>query len=204
MNQGTFLRSPIAFATATALILGVSVYSGGALAQSVPSPAPPSTAPGNETAPPDSNLVKMPAQQSAAATTAPAKADPRVEAHIARLHDQLKITPAETAQWNAVAQVMRDNAQHLSTLVAQRTKGQKSMSAVDNLRDYQAITDAHADGLKKLVPAFSALYASMSDAQKKTADHLFNQRVTQRVRQTTPSAKSTGTSSTGKANGTNG
>jgi len=44
---------------------------------------------------------------------------------------------------------------------------------VDDLQSYAAIADAHADGLKKLIPAFQALYTAMSDDQKKTADMLF-------------------------------
>jgi len=47
------------------------------------------------------------------------------------------------------------------------------MSAVDDLRSYQKLADAHADGLKKLVPAFEALYNTMSQDQKKTADAVF-------------------------------
>ncbi len=47
------------------------------------------------------------------------------------------------------------------------------MSALDNLRNYQMIADAHADGLKKLVPAFATLYGAMSDQQKATADAVF-------------------------------
>jgi hypothetical protein len=48
------------------------------------------------------------------------------------------------------------------------------MTAVDNLKTYEAIADAHAEGLQKLVPAFETLYASMSEAQKKNADEVFN------------------------------
>ena len=52
----------------------------------------------------------------------------------------------------------------------------KTMTAVDNLQSYSAIVEAHAEGLKKFVPAFEALYASMSDAQKKNADTIFRSR----------------------------
>ncbi len=49
----------------------------------------------------------------------------------------------------------------------------KGMTAVDDLKSYGEITEARADGVKKLIPVFSDLYASMSDAQKKEADNLF-------------------------------
>ncbi len=56
------------------------------------------------------------------------------------------------------------------------------MTAVDDLRSYSAITDAHAEGLKKFIPVFEALYASMSDAQKKNVDTLFHNRILARTK----------------------
>ena len=103
--------------------------------------------------------------------------DAAIEARIKRLHDQLKITPAEADRLNAVAQVMRDNEQELGSLMRQRSKNANVMSAVDNLQSYEQIADAHADGLKKLMPAFQALYDAMPDTQKKVADSVFSQRV---------------------------
>src|SRR5215471_18293365 len=52
-----------------------------------------------------------PAPPSGAAPTKPRRsmAD-RVESRIKSLHDHLKITSAQEPQWNAVAQVMRENA----------------------------------------------------------------------------------------------
>jgi LTXXQ motif family protein len=100
----------------------------------------------------------------------------RVEARIKELHDKLQITDAQADQWNAVAQVMRDNASSMRSLAATRTQNAGGMTAIDDLRSYQQITEAHADGLKKFVSAFQTLYDSMSDAQKKTADAVFAQR----------------------------
>jgi hypothetical protein len=47
------------------------------------------------------------------------------------------------------------------------------MTAVDDVKSYAAIADAHADGLKKFVSVFEALYNSMSDEHKKNADNVF-------------------------------
>lgn len=99
-----------------------------------------------------------------------------VETRIKSLHDQLKITAAEEPKWNAVADAMRDNAQAVGTLVSARAKKEKGMSAVDNLKSYEAIAQAHLDGIQKLLPAFEALYADMPAAQKKIADTVFNRR----------------------------
>ena len=97
----------------------------------------------------------------------------RVEARIAELKTRLKITAAEEPLWNDVAQTMRDNAKAVDTLAKQRAADARTMTAVDDLNSFQAITQAHADGLKKLATTFSALYAAMSDDQKKNADAVF-------------------------------
>jgi hypothetical protein len=97
----------------------------------------------------------------------------RVEARIKNMHVKLKITQAQEEQWAKVAQVMRENAKSLDALTDARFKNAKTMNAVDDLKSYGEITDAHADGIKRFTPIFATLYAGMSDAQKKEADELF-------------------------------
>jgi hypothetical protein len=97
----------------------------------------------------------------------------RVEARIKQLHDALHITDAQAAQWNAVAQIMRDNANAMDKLLKDRAATIQTASAVDDLNSYRTLADAHAEGLHKFVPAFETLYASLSDDQKKAADELF-------------------------------
>jgi len=100
------------------------------------------------------------------------KAD-RVEERIKDFHTKLKITPAQEELWNNVIQVMRDNAKTMEALIKARSEKASTMTAVDDLKSYGEIAEAHADGLKKFIPVFEPLYASMSDAQKKNADTLF-------------------------------
>jgi len=97
----------------------------------------------------------------------------RVELHIKDLHGKLKITAAQEDQWAKVAEVMRDDAKTMNTLTQARIEHVKDMTAVDDLKSYGEIAQAHADGIKKLTPVFADLYASMSDGQKKEADTLF-------------------------------
>jgi LTXXQ motif family protein len=97
----------------------------------------------------------------------------RVEARIKNMHATLKITQAQEDQWAKVAQVMRDNARSMETLTESRFKNAKTMNAVDDLKSYGEITDAHADGIRRFTPVFATLYTSMSDAQKSQADDLF-------------------------------
>jgi protein CpxP len=98
----------------------------------------------------------------------------RAEARIKNMHAKLSITQAQEDQWGKVAQVMRDSASSMETLIKVRKEHASTMTAVDDLKSYGDITEAHLDGIKKLTPVFATLYASMSDAQKKEADYLFS------------------------------
>lgn len=98
----------------------------------------------------------------------------RAELRIKDMHAKLKITPAQEEQWAKVDQAMRDNAKAMDTLTQARADNAKGMTAVDDLKSYGEIAGAHADGIKKLIPVFADLYASMSDAQKREADTLFS------------------------------
>jgi hypothetical protein len=74
-----------------------------------------------------------------------------------------------------VVNVMRDNETKMNEHISAREAKMKTMTAVDDLRSYRMITDEHADGLKRLIPVFEALYDKMSPAQKAAADHVFEQ-----------------------------
>ena len=97
-----------------------------------------------------------------------------VETRITKLHAQLKITPDEQAKWDAVAQTMRDNAVRMEKLVAtKRAQAPQSLTAVDDLTNYEEFAQAHLTGLKNLTSVFKSLYDTMPDAQKKNADKVF-------------------------------
>lgn len=72
---------------------------------------------------------------------------------------------------------MRDNAKTMYDLEQQRKEEAGSMTAVDAVKSYQEVIEAHEAGMAKFIPAFQALYDSMSPAQKKTADAMFRGRV---------------------------
>lgn len=133
-----------------------------AASPTTPAPTPPSAG-------------QAPSGQAAPTAAAPRPTE-RAEARIKSLHTRLHITAAQEPQWDAVAQVMRENAQAMEAPIQKRKQNASSMTAVDDLRSYQEIADMHASGLKKLVPAFEALYATMSDEQKKNADAIFSRR----------------------------
>jgi len=116
------------------------------------------------------------AAQPMTATTDHAKhhAD-RVEKRIKELHDKLQITAGQEAQWGNVAQVMRDNANAMHASMTDRSTRLKTMTAVDDLKSFETVADQHAEGLKRLIPAFATLYDSMTPAQQKRADHVFSE-----------------------------
>ena len=153
-------------ATRAAAIAAITIFVGAALS------AQPSVAANLQLA---QAATPAPSAKAPAAKPAAAVADP-VEARIKSLHDQLKITAAEEAQWNPVAQAMRDNAKATGALITDRTKKAKTLTAIDDLHSYRAILQAHLDGIDKLTTAFQALYSAMPDAQKKIADTVFARR----------------------------
>lgn len=120
--------------------------------------------------------MSSPVQQHASGGNAAAPNGPslgeRAEARIADLHRQLQITAAEEAQFAAVANVMRANARSMDTLLEERSRDTDE-TAVASLRWYERLTDAHAAALKTFVPAFEALYATLSDSQRHAADVVF-------------------------------
>ena len=99
-----------------------------------------------------------------------------VESRISDLHKRLHITAAQKPQWDNLTEVMRANAQTMMDLQKQRGADANSMSAVDVIKSYESVIEAHEKGMEKFIPPFQALYDSMSDAQKKTADSLFRSR----------------------------
>ncbi|GGD50614.1 Spy/CpxP family protein refolding chaperone [Caballeronia grimmiae] len=126
--------------------------------------------------------ASAPAVQKAASAPAGSKREARVEERIAKLHADLKITSAQEAQWAPFADAMRDNARAMSDLYRQRIAQRDSMSALDNMKQYQQITQANADGTKRLVDAFEPLYTSLSPEQRKLADTSFRQEGRDRAR----------------------
>jgi len=121
-------------------------------------------------------IPQAPSQQAMASPASESAGNSAVETRIKELHKKLHITAAQKPQWDNLAQVMRDNAQAMIDLQKQRAADAQSMSAVDVIKSYESVIQAHEDGMKKFVPPFEALYNTMSDAQKKNADSMFRSR----------------------------
>jgi hypothetical protein len=106
----------------------------------------------------------------------------RIEGRLAFLKTELKITDAQSKQWDAVADLMRqqDKARRdrFEQMRAQRASVQPGTAptrpnALEELQRNQAMAEQRAADLKQFVVVFQPLYSSLSDEQKKTADQLF-------------------------------
>ena len=124
----------------------------------------------------DKTIGQAPSEETMAAPAPDSSSNASVETRIKDLHRRLKITDAQQKQWDALTQVMRDNAQKMVDLEKRRAADAKSMTAVDVVKSYSEVIDAHEDGMKKFIPAFEDLYNSLSDSQKKIADSMFRSR----------------------------
>lgn len=97
----------------------------------------------------------------------------KVEQRITDLQSTLKITTAQQPRFDGFAEVMRDNAKAMDASFRQRVVGMPAMNAADNLQSYADVAMQHALGMQKMVPAFRALYAVLTDDQKRMADEEF-------------------------------
>jgi hypothetical protein len=95
-----------------------------------------------------------------------------VEANISILHQRLQIAPAQEGQFAAVANAMRENARAEASAPQQTQAG---ATAVDDLRAYIRYSEVELAGLKKMLPALEALYATLSPTQKRAADAAFRE-----------------------------
>jgi hypothetical protein len=100
----------------------------------------------------------------------------RIDARLAYAKAALKITPAQEAQWNALADVLRKHAKAMDEQIAQRRNQPRdqSLSAIDRLQRRQDMMAAASTRANEVLEAAKPLYAVLSDEQKKDADALLS------------------------------
>jgi LTXXQ motif family protein len=96
-----------------------------------------------------------------------------VEAQLGEVKKRLNITAAQQPQFEQFAAIVKQNAQAMESMM-QKEAQKAERNAVDGLRTAASFAQTEADNLKRLVPALEALYASLTDQQKRAADQLFN------------------------------
>jgi hypothetical protein len=151
---------------AAAILLASFSLPAAALAQSMtPATTPPATTP-----------AATPTATASAPTLPPAQ-EQKLQAHIKSLHDELKITPAEEADWAQFAAVMRANADDMAQAFNARANV-ANMTAPQNMQSYAQLAQVHADGMQKLSAAFQTLYDTFPASQKQIADAVFQNKMT--------------------------
>ena len=148
------LRTPL---LAAALFTGVAAIGlAPALAQTAPAPA-------NSTAAPSE------ARHHAMERMMPGQF---VEGRIAFLKAQLKITPAQEAQWQQVEAAMRENAKTLDQTITNAGQNRGNMDAVQRLESREQFARVRVSNDARLLAAFKPLYASLSPEQQQMANQL--------------------------------
>jgi LTXXQ motif family protein len=101
---------------------------------------------------------------------AQAQQEPNVESSIALLHQRLGISAAQEPAFNALANVMRENAR-------MQTGGPPpaNANAVYALQLAIQYGQAEVDGMRRMLPALQGLYATLSPQQQAVANQLFRQ-----------------------------
>jgi hypothetical protein len=89
---------------------------------------------------------------------------PMMEGRLAYIKADLGITAAQEQTWNAYADAVRARHTAMQSIHDDMAKATESGNAVDRM--------AMVDSLKTLKPATEALYAVLTDDQKKEADQL--------------------------------
>jgi periplasmic protein CpxP/Spy len=148
------LRTPF---LAAALFTGVAAIGlAPALAQTAPAPA-------NSTAAPSE------ARHHAMERMMPGQF---VEGRIAFLKAQLKITPAQEAQWQQVEAAMRENAKTLDQTITTARQNRGNVDAVQRLELREQFARVRVDNNARLLAAFKPLYASLSPEQQQMANQV--------------------------------
>lgn len=98
-----------------------------------------------------------------------------VDGRIAFLKAELKITPAQEAQWQQLAAVMRQNAQSVDQTMANARQHQgTAMNAVERMEIRGQFAKVRAENQARLLTAFKPLYASLSPEQQQVANTLMS------------------------------
>jgi periplasmic protein CpxP/Spy len=147
-------RTPVFAAALFASVAAFGVVP--ALAQATPTPATSSAMPGA-------------AQQHHRMRMLPGQL---VEGRIAFLRTELKITPAQEAQWGQVAAAMRQNANALDQQITTTRQHHTNMDAVQRLTLRGEFAKLRAENNARLLTAFRPLYASLTPQQQQVANAL--------------------------------
>jgi LTXXQ motif family protein len=97
---------------------------------------------------------------------------PMMEARLAYIKADLEITDPQTAAWDAYANAVRARHSSMESSHADMMEAKQSGHVVERMDARIKALESMVDSLKALKPATEALYAALSEEQKKKADQL--------------------------------
>jgi hypothetical protein len=100
---------------------------------------------------------------------------PMMEARLAFTKADLEITEAQMPQWDAYAEAVRARHEKMAAMHEDKMKA-KGGTALERMDARITSMETMLDGLKAMKAPTEALYASLSDEQKKKADKLLGGR----------------------------
>jgi LTXXQ motif family protein len=97
-----------------------------------------------------------------------------VEGRIAFLKTEIKITDQQSQQWNMFADALRQNAKTMMTMHEGMMESGTAASAPEMAEREIKVLSARLDAMKASAAAETALYAVLSEEQKKIGDELLS------------------------------
>jgi hypothetical protein len=96
------------------------------------------------------------------------------EGKLAFLKSLLGITEAQSGPWNAFAEVVRAQAKSMAEAQQKRmpTPGQPEVTLPQWVELHLQMMEEHLAAMKKIKPAFDALYQALTPEQRQKADQL--------------------------------
>ena len=101
---------------------------------------------------------------------------PMMEARLAYIKADLEITEAQMPAWDAYADAVRARHTMMESMHADMMKAKESGSALERMDARIKAMESMVGSLKALKPSTEALYAVLTDEQKKKADQLLGGR----------------------------
>ncbi|HWT10296.1 MAG TPA: Spy/CpxP family protein refolding chaperone, partial [Roseomonas sp.] len=97
----------------------------------------------------------------------------RIEGWLAFLRAELRITDAQAPQWNAHADAVRAQMQRLRDTMARMMQGADQPATAPQMVERRiALLSAELEAMRAVSGTLGALYAVLSDEQKRIADEL--------------------------------
>ncbi|KIL98062.1 hypothetical protein CCC_01123 [Paramagnetospirillum magnetotacticum MS-1] len=98
--------------------------------------------------------------------------DARMAAHMAYTEAKLKLSESQKTEFKQLTETLKEASLPMRKVCDDKTDPSKLSTMPERMGRMQQVAEARADVLRKMVPAMTAFYASLSLEQQKIADDL--------------------------------